>query len=129
MALVIKGNKSTKLKGGTDYADHLGQADQNLKAPTAMAKIETQKTYMGKPMGEVIQEEEKLHEGVIIPAHRLCTLHVSGQHTVNLGNYESAKIMVGLTMPADVDDIDEAYEFATSWVSDRIEKELDTTKK
>jgi len=126
MALVITGNKSTKLKGGTDYGSHLDEPV--LKAPSAMAKIEKQKTYMGKPNGEVEQSEEKIHDGVIIPAHRLCQIHASGQHTVNLGNYESAKIMVGLTMPADKDDIDNAYDFAISWVSTRIEKEIKDSK-
>lgn len=128
MALTIVGKKSSKLKGGADYSEHLGEPAQTLKSKAAIADVSVQKTYMGKSTGPVKQDVEQLSDGVIIPAHKLGHIHVTGQHTVNLGNYESAKISVGLTLPTDVDDINESYEFALSWVNERIEKAIGDAK-
>lgn len=127
MALTIKGNggKKSGLKGGTDYSQHL---DEKIISKPVIGKVETQKTHMGKPIGEPMQEEQVLHKGLTIPLDRLCQVQVSGTHTVNLGNYESAKIHVGLTMPADREDINESYEFAVGWVSERIKDAIDDAK-
>jgi len=43
--------------------------------------------------------------------------------TMNLGNYESAKIGVSMQVPCYTEEVDEAYAFAQSWVTARLEKE------
>jgi hypothetical protein len=55
-----------------------------------------------------------------IPAHELATVSVNLGLTLSLGNYQSAKIGVILTMPTSVGDIDATYEFAKTWAEDRI---------
>lgn len=65
-------------------------------------------------------QEETLHKGLVIPLDKLHHLHVSGSSTVNLGNYNSAKITVGITMPCTLETLAESYDFATSWVEGKI---------
>jgi len=43
--------------------------------------------------------------------------------TLNLGNYESARIDVSVKVPCYREELDEAYAFATKWASDRLVKE------
>jgi len=45
--------------------------------------------------------------------------------TVNLGNFESAKIGVSVTVPCYSEEIDKAYEFAQGWAEERLSHERD----
>jgi hypothetical protein len=49
---------------------------------------------------------------------------VEGGRVLNLGNYESARITVAITVPTTVDQLSEAYEFASDWVSAKIEESV-----
>jgi hypothetical protein len=44
--------------------------------------------------------------------------------TMNLGNYESARVTVQLSVPCYREEIEEAAEFAKSWVEKRIQSEV-----
>ena len=48
--------------------------------------------------------------------------------TINMGNFESARIDVRLSVPCKLDpeSIDSAYEFAREWVSSRIDDEAES---
>jgi len=48
--------------------------------------------------------------------------------TLNLGNYESARVDVSVTVPCYVEDIDKADKWAASWVQKRIEAEVSMIK-
>lgn len=43
--------------------------------------------------------------------------------TMNLGNYESAKVTVGLRVPCSAEDKDADYETIRNWVTERVRKE------
>lgn len=43
--------------------------------------------------------------------------------TINLGNYESARVNISLQFPCYKEEIDDAYDFASKWVEDRINTE------
>ena len=43
--------------------------------------------------------------------------------TMNLGNYESAKLSVAVTVPCYKEEIDEAYDFASAWAEARLQEE------
>jgi hypothetical protein len=43
--------------------------------------------------------------------------------TKNLGNYSSARVDITLKLPCEPTEIDEAYEFAENWVSQRLQKQ------
>jgi hypothetical protein len=63
------------------------------------------------------------------PLEKLYTINVAGKMTVNLGNYESAQIHCSLTVPATKETLDEQYEFASNWVSDKINTAVKEAKK
>lgn len=48
--------------------------------------------------------------------------------TLNLGNYESARIDVGLKLPCEPDDIDTVYAYTEQWVEARLETEVAKVK-
>ena len=98
-----------------------------LKTKPAMGGVTITKKVKGTEVSESFKEEEVMKTGVI-PPHKLAQVHVAGSTTINLGNFESARIEVGLTMPTDLDDIGDAYEFATDWVSDKITKATEQVK-
>jgi hypothetical protein len=43
--------------------------------------------------------------------------------TQNLGNFSSARCEISIRLPCPPDQIDETYEFAMKWVSDRLQSE------
>jgi hypothetical protein len=45
--------------------------------------------------------------------------------TINLGNFESAKIGISVTVPCYLEEIGEAYEFAQAWAEERLTRERD----
>lgn len=45
--------------------------------------------------------------------------------TINLGNYESAKIGVSVSVPCYVEEMSDAYEFAQAWAEERLSQERD----
>ena len=44
--------------------------------------------------------------------------------TINLGNFQSAKVGVGLHYPCDPRKLDEGFEFVQKWVTTRMEQEV-----
>lgn len=52
-----------------------------------------------------------------------CTISVGGGRTINLGDYNSARFDVHLTLPCDPENLDAAYNWAAEWVDNRIQEE------
>jgi len=44
--------------------------------------------------------------------------------TLNIGNYESARVAVCVVLPCYTEEVDDAYQYAKDWVSDRLGKEV-----
>jgi hypothetical protein len=65
----------------------------------------------------------------VIAVHKFATdpakVAVDYALTINLGNFESAKIGVSVTVPCYVEEINQAYEFAQAWAEERVSKERD----
>lgn len=101
MGVVIKGS-DTKT-----YAQHLS------------AKPVVGKTSIEKK-GETVEVEETLTKPILIPTDKLLQVFVSGGMTMNQGNYESAKITVGITVPTTKDDLESAYDWASDWMSEKL---------
>lgn len=53
---------------------------------------------------------------------------VEGSHTVNLGNFNSARIGVSLTVPCSPSSLNDAYDWALGWCGARIEAEVNSAK-
>lgn len=73
-------------------------------------------------IGEMVMKKEKIQTlaHATIPAEKLIRLEVQGGRTVNLGDYNSGKFSVSLSVPCTKDDLTDAYDWATSWVSEKI---------
>lgn len=72
---------------------------------------------LGNPEGET--ETLMVHRFVTDPARIGVRLHL----TLNLGNFESAKMDVSLDLPCYKEEIEEGYAFVEKWVEQRIEAE------
>jgi hypothetical protein len=68
---------------------------------------------------DVADESIAVHKFQTDPAE----VSVSCALTINLGNFESAKITVSVSIPCYKEEIDDAYDFAQKWVENRIEQE------
>lgn len=108
---------------------HTGKStyDQHLSTPV---KASTNVTLKHGKHEEVLlkAEEETLNKGVIIPASQMLRVTVEGGATINLGNYESARIGVIVEIPTTKDDLDSAYQWATDWISEKIDKAVKEAK-
>lgn len=49
--------------------------------------------------------------------------------TLNLGNFETARVDVSITVPCYREESDGAYSYARSWVEDRLQAEVDDIRK
>lgn len=56
-------------------------------------------------------------------------IHFEIGHTKNLGNYESIRFHVGVTLPAKVDTMDAAFDAAKEWADKKIEECVDEVDK
>jgi 3-deoxy-D-arabino-heptulosonate 7-phosphate (DAHP) synthase len=81
----------------------------------------------GKPVGKPNQSEEilEVHQFAVEPA----SVKVEMGMTINLGNYESAKITVALIQPCYSEEKDAAYDYAKRWVEERTLKEAEEARK
>lgn len=102
------------IKKKDEFSAHLGGAKMEAKAVVGTISAQHKNGKM------LLDKQETVHKGVMVAADQMCQVHVGGSHTVNLGNYESAKISIGITMPCTKADINDTYEFATNWVSEKM---------
>lgn len=104
MPLKIKSNKDTKPK----------------------ATVTTEHKQSGQVIAEDTQEEDvELGTPKNLTSAAWCTVGVEGSFTKNMGNYESARIGVSLSVPCPHEEIDAVYDMAEAWVNDRIEKMME----
>jgi hypothetical protein len=85
--------------------------------------IEVRKTMFGKE--EVSNERVRIRPFVSNPAN----ISIKAGITINLGNYESGRVDVMLSMPCYPEEINEVYEDVKSWVDSRIEHEKNEIEK
>ena len=78
---------------------------------------EVRKTVFGKE--EVSNERIRIRPFISAPA----SISVKAGLTINLGNYESARVDVMLTMPCYPEEVDSTYEDVKNWVDGRISHE------
>jgi hypothetical protein len=106
--------------------------DQHLASKSVQGSVNITKT---KTLAAGVKDESLVHssnevvgKGVLMPADQMHMIEVGGGMTINLGNYESARIDVRLTVPCTKHDLEEAYEFASDWVSTKIQKAVADAK-
>jgi hypothetical protein len=78
---------------------------------------EVRRTMFGKE--EVSNERIRIRPFISAPA----SISVKAGITINLGNYESARVDVMLTMPCYPEEVDQVYEDTKNWVDSRVDHE------
>jgi hypothetical protein len=96
---------------------------QQHKAKPATGKVTTKEH---KENGDTMKVEETTMPVKPIQVGLLHNVNVAGSRKFQLENYggnkyESVELHVSLTIPCTKETIDDAYEFASTWVSDKIE--------
>jgi len=83
--------------------------------------------YVSRTVGKSKDSPPTTGDEDVIAIHKFETetamVSVDYALTMNLGNYESARISVSVTVPCYKEEVDEAYEFAQAWAEQRLEKE------
>jgi hypothetical protein len=108
---------------------------KNGKTPVALAPA-PEKTPAQPPVTEQATElfvTKQFGDGPVdgkeevIAVHKFLTeptrVTVDAGLTINLGNYETARIRVGISVPCYREEADAAYDQAYGWVTDRVEEE------
>ena len=75
------------------------------------------------------EEKETIEKIRVTPFHTdTATVSVKGGATINLGNYESARIDVMLVVPCYVEEIDTVFPKVKEWVDAKLAKEYKELK-
>jgi hypothetical protein len=119
VVMALKGlGEQVKKVAPTDYSKHLG-------TKPITAGVHTSKSVAGEKIAESVTQDKTLHPGVFTNG---MSITVEGGRVINLGNYETARIGVSITVPCAKDSLEDAYKYATDWVSSKIEEAVAETK-
>jgi len=106
-----------------------GVYDKHLESKPTLGFIKIDIASSHPKSEKVIKDEEiVIHKGAISDQGTGFEIEVGGGRTINLGNYESAKIDVRIRAPSTKESLEEVYEWATGWVSDKISEAVDAAK-
>ena|SRR5210317_999800 len=93
------------------------EEQKEVEITTRDSIAEVRKTMFGKE--EVSNERIRIRPFISQPA----SISVKAGITINLGNYESARVDVMLTMPCYPEEVDQVYEDTKNWVDSRVDHE------
>ena len=92
-------------------------------------KAKNSTVYVSKTVGPAKGAPPPSGDEDIIAVHKFETdpamVTVDYGLTMNLGDYNAARLSVSVTVPCYKEEIDEAYEFAQAWAEERLSKERD----
>jgi hypothetical protein len=109
-----------KLKPTAGVSKTTSVYDKHLASTQITAETTVTKKVAKGEEQQVSAKHEVVHPGVLIPESQLYKLTIEGSSTINLGNYESARIGISMTVPTTKEDLDASYQFATGWISTHI---------
>jgi hypothetical protein len=98
----------------------MAQSPTQVKASLPVGTVHVQTKASGVVVHEKETEHTVAHNGLVSSLESGCEITVVGGRTINTGNFNSVKISVGLKVPAEKDNLDAAYDFATNWVSKKL---------
>lgn len=102
-----------------NYVGELGSSAVSTQPKVSISV--TKKEAGNEPI--TVQGEEGVLPPVVTASHP-AIITVGAGRTVNLGNFNSARIDVQISYPCAVDDIEAGWEFAYGWVDEKINKVL-----
>jgi hypothetical protein len=121
-APVVKAPKAPRLKVVKDDAP----TQEAVEAPPVRAVQQKALTaVVSKTFGKIGVPEDtdetiEVRTFVTAPA----TVEIGYGLTLNIGNYESARVDVKVSVPCYREEVDAAYDFAKKWAEDRVRKEV-----
>lgn len=132
MALTI--NKTVKAAKPSLYDVHLSGAAPvkatNLKFTQAVATVQAEKHFQKKTgkAPQVLQDDSLVvHQGILTNTEP-CLIKVGGGQTINIGNFESVRLDVSLSMPCEKSEIEATYDYASDWVSTKLMEAINSAK-
>lgn len=96
------------------------QAASNEIAGRAAVQTDYRK---GKQTLQETARHERLEEGHFPPGVEPALIRVGIGNTINLGNYESMRIDISVTLPCRVEDLEEGYRRASEYASEFMAEE------
>lgn len=102
-----------------DYSEHLGGEQKAVAAKPKLKVSISKKTGSAAPV-TIVDEHKELKP--VICSSTPAVITVSAGRTINLGDFNSAKVEVSLSYPCDPEDIEHAYEHVFGWVDGKMEK-------
>lgn len=96
-------------------------AEENLKE-SGLAHTLVEKSHMGK-VTEVVENKTEIQpQSKAMTINQMARVSVTLGTKINMGYYNSVNVSVTVTLPCEVEAIDEVFEFATGWTSERVEQ-------
>jgi hypothetical protein len=120
----VKGKKPKKKESFEAYLEeHLESASKAYEVSQTIGEVSVESPIVSKGTTHV------LHQGTMNKPGS-AQLRVEGGRTINLGNYESARIGITVSVSCEqtVEGLEGAYDFATSWVSEKMEQAVKEVK-
>jgi sorbitol-specific phosphotransferase system component IIBC len=100
--------------------------DKHLATDKGKASTTVDTSHKGvQKTSTTTNETVKAGDSAPAPASQLLRIYVEGGQTINLGDYNSARITVGIEVPTTFKGVEAAYKWAEEFVSGKIE---DTVK-
>lgn len=120
----LKGRVEAILEGEKRVAD--AETPERIESGKKATTLSVRRMY--REGGEEGDEEDR-SELIDVPLPEVdprLMAHVTygNSMTVNLGNYESCRVEIGITLPAYTEEIAEAYKLARKLVGDRMSSEM-----
>lgn len=91
-----------------------------LKKTTGKATITNQKKDGPTVVAEDVTEEQVETPGTELSVDPSCEVGVEMSYTHNLGDYKSARVQVSLKVPCAHPEVDDVYDYARTWVDEKL---------
>lgn len=115
----IGGEVEKPMEAEDQQVDTTEQSEDQVETPVVGKATKTTKIG-GKDGPENIEAELVPFDFKAGPVH--ATVEVGLGATVNMGDYNSTRIDVRLTLPCPVDKVNEAYEVALKWADEKMQE-------
>lgn len=96
------------------YDVHLNPAESH----TEIKKIVTHKG--GEKQEQLLSQDDTVVNEAVQTTGHPCHVRVGGGQTISTAPYESVRIEISLSVPCEKEQIEETFEFASDWVSQKM---------
>lgn len=105
---------------GSQYDEHLGVQDVQVKPVQAMTSVEL---GAGKGKFQTPSESQDVIPGQF-ETYKEFAIGIEGSRTINLGDYNSCRIGVSLNIPCHPKNAEQAYAWGLEWIGQKIMTEV-----